>query len=137
VSSNLYVSGPRTQAQVELRWRGMPRTGSASGWSTRAGADRLIAAATIAAVQEYLARDAALSLEGVEFATIGRREVVVVALELLVHRDQKSLIGCCALEQDREQAIVLATLNALNRFVGSFGNGSHEMNGNELRPTST
>src|SRR5438128_212417 len=29
-SVNLFVSGPRTQAQVELRWRGLPRMGSAS-----------------------------------------------------------------------------------------------------------
>jgi hypothetical protein len=137
VSANLYVSGPRAQAQVELRWRGTPRMGSVSGWSTRNGGQRLIAAATIAAVQEYLDQDAALSLEGLEIVRLGRREVVVVALELLAHREQKSLIGCCTVEQDPPQAIVLATLNALNRIVGSFNPPSHEMNGNELRPTST
>jgi hypothetical protein len=121
VSANLYVSGPRVQAQVELRWRGVPRVGSASGWSTRNGAQRLIASATIAAVQEYIDEETALGLEGLEFVRIGRREVVVVALELLAHRDQRSLVGCCTVEQDSQQAIVLATLNALNRVVASLG----------------
>src|SRR5207244_2473966 len=34
-SVNLFVSGPRAQAQVELRWKGVVRTGTAAGWSTR------------------------------------------------------------------------------------------------------
>src|SRR5262252_7604479 len=44
-SVNLFVAGPRTQAQVELKWRGLPRMGSASGWSTRANVHRLVAQA--------------------------------------------------------------------------------------------
>ncbi|HTR96677.1 MAG TPA: hypothetical protein VMH61_02150, partial [Candidatus Acidoferrales bacterium] len=54
-SVNLFVSGARAQAQVELRWKGQPRKGSASGWSTRDGAHRLVAGAALAAVQEFLA----------------------------------------------------------------------------------
>jgi hypothetical protein len=31
-SVNLYMDGARAQAQVELRWKGVLRMGSASGW---------------------------------------------------------------------------------------------------------
>ena len=117
VSANLYVSGPRVQAEVELRWRGTSRTGSASGWSTRDGAHRLVASAAIAAVQEYLADGMALSLEGIEFVHVGRQPVVVVALELIAHRDHRTLVGGCSVGEDRQQAIVLATLAALNRVI--------------------
>lgn len=120
VSANVYVSGPRVQAQVELKWRGQPRMGSASGWSTRDGAHRLVANATIAAVQEYLRDGMALSLEGLEFAQLGRETVAVVALELLAHREHKMLVGCCSVGKDRQQAIVLATLSALNRVLGGL-----------------
>jgi hypothetical protein len=137
VSANLYVSGTRAQAQVELRWKGSPRIGTASGWGTRSGAHRMVAAATISAVQEYLDDAAAVSLEGIEIVRLGRREVVVVALELLAHREEKSLVGCCTVESDLQQAIVLATLNALNRIVGSLGSTPHEMNGKDVRPAST
>src|SRR2546422_2803581 len=58
---NLYVSGARTQAQVELRWKGLPRISSASGIGTRERSHRTIAAATVAATQEDLGDTLALS----------------------------------------------------------------------------
>jgi hypothetical protein len=101
--------------------------GTASGWSTRDGAHRLVATATVAALQEYLSEGLelrgmglALGLEGVEFVTIGHQQIALVALELLAHREHKPLSGCCTVGQDRHQAVVLATLSALNRLVGWF-----------------
>ncbi len=119
-SVNLYVSGPRAQAQVELRWKGLPRMGSASGWSTRDEAHRLIASATLAAVQEFLDDAVGLGVSGVEFARVGRQDVVVVGLSLLAHRQEKLLVGSCTIGQDAQQAVVLATLAALNRVVGGL-----------------
>jgi len=119
-SVNLFVSGPRTQAQVELRWRGLPRIGSASGWSTRDESHALVAQATAAAVQEFLADPVALRVAGVEFVDIGRQRLTVVAMALLAHRQEKLLTGSCAIEQDTPQAVVLATLAALNRVVGGL-----------------
>ena len=119
-SVNLFVSGPRTQAQVELRWKGLARMGGASGWSTRDGAHRMIAQATIAAVQEFLDGEVAFGLPEVEFMKLGRRRVAVVALSLLAHRQEKVLVGSCAVEHDIQQAVVLATLAALNRIVGGL-----------------
>jgi len=119
-SVNLFVSGPRTQAQVELRWKGLARMGGASGWSTRDGAHRLIAQATVAAVQEFLDGEVAFGLPDVEFVRMGRRRMALVALSLLAHRQEKVLVGSCAVEQDVQQAVVLATLAALNRIVGGL-----------------
>lgn len=134
-SANLYVSGARVQAQVELRWKGTHRLGSASGWSTRGAAHRLIAAASLAAVQEFLEDDLALSLDAVSFRRTGRHRVVVVTVELLAHRETKSLVGACTVGGDAQQAVVLATLSALNRVVG--GLHMKEAADLSLRPTST
>lgn len=117
---NLFVSGPRTQAQVELRWKGLPRMGNASGWSTRDESHRLVAQATATAVQEFLADPVALGVQGVEFVETGRHKVVVVTLSMLVHRHEKVLTGCAVVEQDTPQSVVLATLSALNRVVGGM-----------------
>lgn len=119
-SVNLFVSGPRTQAQVELRWKGLPRIGSASGWSTRDESHRLVAQATAAAVQEFLADPVALNVHGVEFVEMGGRRVVVVSLSFLAHRQEKVLTGSCMVAQDTPQAVVLATLDSLNRLVGGL-----------------
>lgn len=134
-SVNLFVSGPRTQAQVELRWKGLSRMGSAAGWSTRDGAHRLVAQATLAAVQEYLDGEMAFSVQDVDFIRLGRKRVALVALSLLAHRQERSLIGSCSVEQDAQQAVVLATLAALNRVVG--GLPTREPTEYVLRPTST
>jgi hypothetical protein len=108
-SANLYVSGARAEAQVELRWKGIVRMGSASGWNTRDGAHKLIASATIAAVQEFLEQDVALSLHGLDIVRIGRRDVAVIGIELLAHREQKNLVGCCTMEEDAQEYILRPT----------------------------
>jgi len=114
---NLFVSGSRTQAQVELRWQGRPRMGSASGWSTRESAHRLIAQATLAAVQEFLEEELAIAVQDVAFLRLGKRRAVVVSLSLLIERREQLLVGSCVVEQDLQQAVVCAALAALNRLV--------------------
>lgn len=134
-SANVYVSGARVQAQVELRWKGVLRMGGASGWSTRSTSHRLIAQATLAAVQEFLDEDLALGLAGIEFTRVGRGRAVVVGLELIAHRETRTLYGSCAVGRDAQQAVVLATLAALNRVVG--GLRTKEPTEYVLRPMST
>lgn len=119
-SVNLFVSGPRTQAQVELRWRGLPRIGSASGWSTRDESHTLVAQAAASAVQEFLADPVALRVVGVQVVDMGRSKVAVVSMSLLAHRQEKLLTGSCVIEQDTPQAVVLAALAALNRVVAGL-----------------
>jgi len=134
LSVNLYVAAGRAQAQVELGWKGITRMGSATGSATREGATGLIAEATLAAVQEFLEDDWLLSLQDIDLVRLGKQDVVVVALSLLAHRNEKTLVGCCTVEQDTQQAVVLATLAALNRVVG--GLRTREPTEYVLRPAS-
>jgi hypothetical protein len=41
-------------------------------------------------------------------------------MSLLAHRHEKVLTGSCSLERDATQAVVLATLSALNRLVAGM-----------------
>jgi hypothetical protein len=134
-SVNLYVASGRAQAQVELGWKGLTRLGTASGSATREGAYGLIATATLGAVQEFLEDGFVLSLQDIDLLTLGKQDVVVVSLSLLAHRSQKTLVGCCTVEQDTQQAVVLATLSALNRVMG--GLRTREPTEYVLRPAST
>jgi hypothetical protein len=65
---------------------------------------------------------------------MGREDIVVVSLALLAHRQQKPLSGCCTVGGDAQQAVVLATLSALNRVVG--GLRTKEPTEYVLRPAS-
>src|SRR5207253_744037 len=107
---------------------------SASGWSTRAESGRLVAQATLTAVQEFLTDDVAIGVHEVETVRLGRRRAVIVSLSMLADRSEKILVGSAALEHDPHQAIVLATLSALNRVVG--GLRTREATEYILRPTS-
>lgn len=117
---NLIVHGQRTQAQVELRWKGLPRVGNASGWGTRDESHRMVAQATTLAVQEFLADPIALNVREVSFCEVAGMRVVVVVLALLAHRSEKVLTGSCTVDSDTPQAVVLATLAALNRVVAGM-----------------
>jgi hypothetical protein len=117
---NLIVDGQRTQAQVELRWKGLPRIGNASGFSARDDAQRLVAQATTMAVQEFLADPVAFHVRDVAFVDVSGKRVAVVVLALLAHRHEKVLSGSCTVELDTPQAVVLATLAALNRLVAGM-----------------
>lgn len=133
-SANLHVNGPRVQAEVELRWKGLPRVGSASAHGTRDSGHRLVAQATLSAIQEFLEDDIALALEALDFARLGAKDIVIVGVQLIVHREHKSLVGCCTVDQDVPQAVVLATLAAVNRVLG--GLPTREPTEYVLRPTS-
>ena len=134
-SVNLYVASGRAQAQVELGWKGATQLGTATGSATREGAHGLIASATLAAVQEFLEDGIALSMQDIDLLRLGKQDVVVVSISLLAHRSEKTLVGCCTVEQDTQQAVVLATLAALNRVVG--GLRTREPTEYVLRPAST
>ena len=135
VTANLFVSGLRTQAQVELSWQGTTRLGSATGASARDNAHRLVAGATLQALVPYLGDDVTLAPHEVEFVKLGRHEVVIVTVKLLAQRSEKTLVGSCTVEQDVAQSVVYATLAAVNRVLG--GLRAKEGVEYELRPTST
>lgn len=135
VNANLFVSGLRTQAEVELSWQGTTRVGNATGASARDNAHRLLASATLSALAPFLGPDVTLSAHDVEFVRLGRQDAVVVAVKLLAQRSEKTLVGACTVEQDLTQSVVYATLAAVNRVLG--GLRVAEPVEYELRPTSS
>lgn len=134
VNANLFVSGLRTQAEVELSWQGTTRVGNATGASARDNAHRLLASATLSALAPFLGTDVTLSAHDVEIVRMGRQDTVVVAVKLLAQRSEKTLVGACTVEQDLTQSVVYATLAAVNRVLG--GLRVAEPVEYELRPTS-
>lgn len=73
-------------------------------------------------------------MQDIELVRLGKQDVVVVSVSLLAHRSEKILVGCCTVERDAQQAVVLATLAALNRVLG--GLRTREPTEYVLRPAS-
>jgi len=135
VNANLFVSGLRTQAEVELSWQGTTRVGNATGASARDNAFRLLSSATLSALVPFLGSEVTFAPHDVQFVRVGRQKAVVVAVKLLAQRSEKTLVGSCTVEQDVAQSVVFATLAAVNRVLG--GLKTVEEVEYELRPTST
>jgi hypothetical protein len=72
-NANLFVSGLRTQAEVELSWQGTTRVGNATGASARDNAFRLLSSATLSALAPFLGPDITLAPHDVEFVRLGRK----------------------------------------------------------------
>jgi hypothetical protein len=119
-SVNLFLSQEGVKAEVELVLEGKEAFGSASSDNASAFAGELIAEATLRAVSEFLDADIKLCLFGVREVAMGNDRMIVVRVDLIKHRDRKSLAGCSIVSDDANRAVVYATLDAVNRILGKI-----------------
>lgn len=110
VSAGLEVSASVTLASGERTAKGEAR-----GTATTAGVHRAVATATLRAVEGLVGSAARLELEHLDVAQMGTERTVVVLLTLLTARGGETLTGAAAVRDDVRQAVIRATLDALNR----------------------
>ncbi len=133
-SVNVMNVGFRATADVELSLLGQVVLGTRSGIGSRMGTPRLVASAALEALKQLVAEDVEFGLEAMDFVEIGGQRVAIVAIVCLEDRRQRVLFGTAAVEGDPHQAVVHATLDALNRSFGRLL--QRERIEYELRPTS-
>ena len=124
----------RCQAQVELGLGDQEAVGEAVGSNSRQQVHRLIAEATLKAVDRFLEGDYVLALNDLEIVTVGADSIALVNVKFLSGRRQQTLSGSCVVDHDLQQSVVYATLDSLNRILGQLM--IKEPVEYELRPTS-
>ena len=105
------------QARVELSRDGIPTVAEATGADSSDTVARIVAEATIQAVQRYFEDGGLFSVSAVEQTTLGGKPIVVVAVAHVNGRHEQALIGACPTNGDVPRAVALATLDAVNRFL--------------------
>ena len=81
-----------------------------------AGSDvRMVAEATLAALAELVTDPVLLHLREVRLDAVGDQQIVLAAVDLVEGRRTEVLFGSCAAGHNRQQAVVHAVLDALNR----------------------
>ncbi|MBI5835754.1 MAG: hypothetical protein HZB25_00790 [Candidatus Eisenbacteria bacterium] len=133
-SVNVMTFGYRAEAQVEIGYGEQEVLGTATGANSRLGAPRLVASAVLEALKKLINGEAEFALEALEFVEIGGQRLALVAVACLEGRRQRVYYGTAAVEGEPNQAVVAATLDALNRAWGRFR--GREKIEYELRPTS-
>ncbi|MGN6611719.1 MAG: hypothetical protein ACTHLJ_08065 [Angustibacter sp.] len=105
-------------ASVRLRQGERTHEGTARRPATGAGAHRALAEATAAAVEAVVDARARLDVDQVDLLQVGPDHVAVVVLTLLAPTGIDRLTGSALVRSDAQDAVVRATLDALNRRAG-------------------
>lgn len=111
--------GGRARAQVELEWNYTVFSGVAEGEGGPAQELRLVAAATLRALEAILGGRLTFELRGIK----GQRAFdadVVVALLRSAQVGGKALLGAALATDDVHRSAALAVLNATNRVLGNY-----------------
>ena len=112
---HLVSSGLDVTASVTLASGTRTVVGEARGLASQSGVHRAVAAATLRAVEELVGGAVRIELEHLEITAMGSERTVVVTLTLLTHNGSEPLTGAAGVRDDVRQAVIRATLDALNR----------------------
>ena len=112
---HLVSSGLDVTATVPLTSEGRTASGDARGSASQSGVQRAVASATLRAVETLSGDIARFELDHLEVTHLGSDRMVVVALTMLSARGTERLTGAAAVREDVRQAVIRATLDALNR----------------------
>jgi hypothetical protein len=112
---HLVSAGLDVTASVTLASGGRTATGESRGLASPSGVHRAVAVATLRAVEELVGEVARVELEHLEITPMGTERTVVVLLTLLTAQGSEHLTGAAAVRDDVRQAVIRATLDALNR----------------------
>lgn len=112
---HLVSSGLDVTATVTLASGGRTASGEARGSASQSGVQRAVAGATLRAVEGLSGDVARFELDHLEVSHLGSDRMVIVALTMLSSRGTERLTGAAAVREDVRQAVIRATLDALNR----------------------
>lgn len=106
------------RVRVELSLGDREAVGEASGPNAPQQLLRLAAEAALAAIGKFLAPQASLVLAEVREVTLAGQPLVLVGVSFFKDRTGKVLTGTALVDHSLQQAVVCATLSALNRILG-------------------
>lgn len=117
VGVSLAQSNLVAQARVELLRDGVGTVAEATGADSTDSVLRLIAEATMEAIQRYFDDGGLFTVTAVEQMAVGGKPIVVVCVAHVYERHERVLVGACTTDGDVPRAVALATLDAVNRFL--------------------
>lgn len=116
----LVSAGLGVTTSVSLSWLGETYQGESSAAATPSSVHRSVAAATLRALEEVVGSAARFELEQLEINQLGPDRAVVVVVAMLTRMGSERLTGVSVVREDVRQAVIRATLDALNRRLESL-----------------
>jgi hypothetical protein len=116
----LVSAGLGVTTSVALSWLGDAYVGESSAAATPTSVHRSVATATLRALEEVVGSAARFELEQLEINQLGPDRAVVVVVAMLTKLGSERLTGVSVVREDVRQAVIRATLDALNRRLESL-----------------
>lgn len=91
--------------------------GKSEGIRSTSQINRLVAEATLDAIEMFLNYKVKFILEEIKIVSIAGRDVVLLALYEMYEQKEKLFVGKCIVESDINTAIIKAVLNSINRQI--------------------
>jgi hypothetical protein len=117
---SLHQSSGAFEAEVTLASGELSATGQAAGANTRGESRRVIAQATLDAIAKLTTQDPRFSLGELEERDLGPRRILLVCVNQVDGREERSFLGCCEVGMDPGRAVIYAVLDAVNRVVSTL-----------------
>ena len=112
---SISLNGSRTEATVRLSKDGVVYSGAANGMSSPTGQMKLIANATLRAIEDLRGSKTTFVLEDASEIAAGGHRVAMVVVSMIGDRGEDLLTGSAVIRQDIWKGVVNATLDAVNR----------------------
>jgi hypothetical protein len=112
---HLVSSGLEVTVTVTLSAAGRSVVGESRGSASQVGVQRAVANATLRAVEQLLDGVARFELDHLEVTQIGAERTVLAGVAMLSAQGSERLTGAAGVREDVRQAVIRATLDALNR----------------------
>jgi hypothetical protein len=116
----LVSAGLGVTTSVSLSWLGQSYAGESAAAATPSSVHRSVATATLRALEEVVGAAARFELEQLEINQLGPDRAVVVVVAMLTRMGSERLTGVSVVREDVRQAVIRATLDALNRRLESL-----------------
>jgi hypothetical protein len=109
----------KCRAEVIMANEGHIYRGVSEGTNTTVNQMKMSSKAVLSALEEYLKGEKAFTLEELKIIDEVTSPLVLVVIGVVSQNTTISLVGTSFLQDDRNRAAALATLKALNRYLGS------------------
>jgi hypothetical protein len=107
----------RADVKVSLRYGEDEFEGFFSGPRSQGSHLRIVAQATLAAVQQCVKTDCVLAIEDISHVRLADRDAVTVAVSMITTEGEDILLGAAWDRGDERDAVAKALLSALNRRI--------------------
>jgi hypothetical protein len=116
----LETAGLTVRATVTLSASGASYAGTGTGSTAATGVNRSVAVATLAAVQAATGDRTAFDVDQVEVVRRGGGRTVLAVVVMTTAAGNEVLTGAAMVREDVHQAVIKASLDAVNRRIGPF-----------------